>query len=707
MDTPAKKFPIPLPALLAGTCGVLILLACGLATALGIGGILLFSRSAKAETPALANSSPQKLEAQALPNQNPQEAVIQDVRGWVEIQDAVGQWRPAENDQAVTAGQHVRTGALSSASLVFGDGSRATILANSELSIDSLDAPNGDHARTIVLTQQAGESDHQVARNSLAGSTYEVHTPAGSGQAKGTKFHVAVISAQAAYFYVDEGIIAVTAMEKTVQVDAGQVTIVYINQPPINPVTSVYGQGLVTQTGSTWIIAGQSFAVNEQTILIGSPQTGDWVMVKGHLLADGTKAADWIIRLYTPPVNQFRLTGTVDSIGDKEWKVNGQSIAITATTVIDSGIKVGDTVRVEGQVLAGGKLQASSIHRVDSDTGLPFDFTGIVQQTGEKTWVISGVTVTVSSTTALDKDLKAGDMVRVKGCIQKDGAWLADSILRVENSPHTFAFTGTLESKAPWRVTGVSFETRDYTEIEDDLKIGDLVLVEGTIDENGIWIATRIERIGDEETGRIILIGTLISMNPWVISGIPINVTGATVIVGEIKVNMLVRVELVLQADGTWLAVKIQPLSVMIWLPGCFEITATVVSFDGSQLQLTNWPLLFLDPNVQITDGAGEGDQGEDEDNHDEKGGGASALVPGSVVHILLCFGEDGTIRIVYIIIIEQPIIEPPISDEPPESGKVTVCHKPGKKGGGHTLTIDRSALGAHLGHGDYEGACR
>jgi len=41
------------------------------------------------------------------------------------------------------------------------------------------------------------------------------------------------------------------------------------------------------------------------------------------------------------------------------------------------------------------------------------------------------------------------------------------------------------------------------------------------------------------------------------------------------------------------------------------------------------------------------------------------------------------------------------------EGGKVTVCHKPGKKKGGHTLTVGRPALGAHLGHGDYAGACR
>jgi hypothetical protein len=39
------------------------------------------------------------------------------------------------------------------------------------------------------------------------------------------------------------------------------------------------------------------------------------------------------------------------------------------------------------------------------------------------------------------------------------------------------------------------------------------------------------------------------------------------------------------------------------------------------------------------------------------------------------------------------------------ESGQATVCHKPGTPAE-HTLTVDESALEAHLDHGDTEGAC-
>lgn len=42
------------------------------------------------------------------------------------------------------------------------------------------------------------------------------------------------------------------------------------------------------------------------------------------------------------------------------------------------------------------------------------------------------------------------------------------------------------------------------------------------------------------------------------------------------------------------------------------------------------------------------------------------------------------------------------VGTQPEAGGKVAVCHK-GKK----TLYVDESAVDAHLGHGDYVGACR
>ncbi len=174
----------------------------------------------------------------------------------------------------------------------------------------------------------------------------------------------------------------------------------------------------------------------------------------------------------------------------------------------------------------------------------------------------------------------------------------------------------------------------------------------------------------------------MISVDPWVVSGIPLNVTDETIIEGEISPGMLVRVEIYLLPDGTWQVIRITSLDVFTGIPGCMNLTATVIGVDGNVLRLLGWPKLELDDDIHV-----EGD-----------------LMSNSIVLIQLCFDADGHLTIIVITIIFQPdeVIEPP----PSIGDKVTICHKPFKKKGGNTITISRSALPAHLGHGDYIGAC-
>ncbi len=49
--------------------------------------------------------------------------------------------------------------------------------------------------------------------------------------------------------------------------------------------------------------------------------------------------------------------------------------------------------------------------------------------------------------------------------------------------------------------------------------------------------------------------------------------------------------------------------------------------------------------------------------------------------------------------------LTPPLPILPPPSAKVTLCHKPNSKNP-RTITVDQSALPAHLGHGDTLGPC-
>jgi hypothetical protein len=79
----------------------------------------------------------------------------------------------------------------------------------------------------------------------------------------------------------------------------------------------------------------------------------------------------------------------------------------------------------------------------------------------------------------------------------------------------------------------------------------------------------------------------------------------------------------------------------------------------------------------------------------------------------VVCVDAEGNIHVTRIIVIYQPEPEPEVTPTPvptplpeDEAGhKVTICHKPGGKNP-HTITVARSALPAHLGHGDTLGPC-
>ncbi len=310
-----------------------------------------------------------------------------------------GEWSAAETGATLTAGAHLRTGALSSAALVFYDGSQVSLGPSAELAIDELQAHTEDDPRQIVLTQMLGESQHDVAASTNPNSRYEVHTAAAVGAARGTMFRVLVNSDQTSLFAVTEGEVAVTGQDVTVMVESGQATVAALDEPPTEPTFFFTGQGEVTFIGETWVIAGQALKTHAGTLVIGNPQVGDTVFFEGRLMPDETRLVDLIVLVRRSPANRFSLTGEVEAMTDDFWTVNGQQIAVTDITEIDDGIIVGNLVYIEGLILPGGTLQAETIRRLDELPGLPFDFVGVVATIGSESWTISGIEVSVNSST--------------------------------------------------------------------------------------------------------------------------------------------------------------------------------------------------------------------------------------------------------------------------------------------------------------------
>ncbi|MDX1415139.1 MAG: DUF5666 domain-containing protein [Candidatus Promineifilaceae bacterium] len=633
----------------------------------------------------------------------PNLATVHDLRGLVELDSGDGQWTVVDANTTVPGGSRLRTSPYSSASLTFYDGSQARLGPAAELTLDEVQALRpADGYRTVVMTQWAGESEHKVQLRHDGRSRYEVHTATAAGMARGTQFRVSVAADGRAAYTVTEGAVDVRNNDRTISLVAGQTTNFAADEPPAQPSFILTATGTLTQMGETWVVAGQTFQVTPSTLMNGTPQIGDLVYVEGHQAHDGSPPlADRIQRLDDDD-DQFVFTGEVDVIGGDSWVVSKVSISITDDTQIDPDIFLGDTVRVAGYIRQPeGDLVATAITRVEDEDQQPFEFVGVVQNISAASWTISNIAIAIDQETEIDADIAAGDTVKVSGHILADDTWLAEEIERLADDDAAFTFTGPVQTIAPWQVAGIAFEVAAWTQIDPGIEVGDTVRVSGTILADGTWLAAEIERL----TGnllQIVFVGQVSSIDPWVVGDLPLSTGEDTLIEGQIAVGDWVRVTAWIREDGTWLATHILLLD-HEQEQECVTITAVITAVNGDELHLSDGQTIILDDDLDI--------EGE--------------LVPGSVVLITACVGQDGRIVIVSIIVIYTP--PPPPGPTPPAGGddddddsdndndndngadpgggSVTICHKPGTPAE-QTKTLPQSALGGHLGHGDTMGPC-
>lgn len=571
----------------------------------------------------------------AVPEIDPKTVGVQVLQGIAEIQTGGdGAWQPVNQVGKLAAGQWIRTGPLSSVVLTFFDGSEAHLGENTVIIVDELDAPaEGNGPRIIKLTQKLGESEHFVEPRNEQGARYKITTPGGIGIAKGTQFSVLVTEDLLTQFSVAEGEVEVTNLNDTIVVKPGQFTMSIAGQTPSVPTFQISGEGEVTQTGLTWIIAGQSFQTNEHTIIVGNPQVGDLVRVEGYLTSDGKNVAFRIILLRPALTNHFALTGQVEDMGGTPWIISGQEIVVNDETSIEGGIQVGDTVYVSGIIRADGTLVARQIILLDENHGQPFFFAGLVQEMHENYWVISGKAISIDGNTTIEAGIEIGDLVSVRGRILEDNVWLARSITP-SSSEAAFEFTGIVQTMEPWTVSGIPFETRDWTVIDPGIEVGDRVRVAGVILSDGRWVAAHITSLETNPTHVLVFIGIVNSMDPWVVNGLPLVITDTTVIGGQIRVGTPVVVTVQLMEDGTWVVLRIQPLHPIFGF-GCLLVNSTVTSITGNQIILSNWTPIVLGDGVVV-----EGD-----------------IQPNSVILFQTCVLHDGTIIIIHIIVIYRPVI--------------------------------------------------
>jgi hypothetical protein len=451
-------------------------------------------------------------------------------------------------------------------------------------------------------------------------------------------------------------------------------------------------------------------------------------------------------------------TGTVTQMGET-WVIAGQTFSVTATTLINGEPKIGDLVYVEGHLAENGNPPvADRIQRLDDDN-YQFAFTGEVEEIDSDSWIVSGLTISLTADTQIEPQIGVGDTIRIVGFIlQPEGHLVATAITRLEdNDQKPFEFVGVLQniSARAWTISGITIGIDEETEIEEGIALGDTVKVNGIILANDTWLAQEIEQLLDDDA-TFTFTGTVMNTDPWLVGNIGFEVAQWTQIDPGIEVGDTVRVSGIILADGTWLATEIERLTGNVlqilfvgevnnldpWVISGLPISTdenTLIEGEiavGDLVRVTAWigddgtwlatHILLLDSDQeqecvaitavvtainggQITLGNGQTILLHDDLLIDGE------LRLGSVILITACVQEDGRIVIVSIIVIYTPPPPPPPpggedddndDDEDDQGrGSVTICHKPGTPAE-KTKTLPQSALSGHLGHGDTMGPC-
>lgn len=217
---------------------------------------------------------------------------------------------------------------------------------------------------------------------------------------------------------------------------------------------------------------------------------------------------------------QFK--GTIESIGSSNLVVSGQTVLVDGSTEIEDGnessipfssLKVGDTVKVEGESLADGSVMASKIEIEEQEEKEEVEIKGTITSIGADSLVVGGTTVLTSTQTlvrgndgeSLDfSSLQVGQQVEVDGFMQNDGSVLATRIKIEEQEDDDIVLNAPVEDlgTSTMTVLGRTVLIDSSTELRgrrnqpislSDLKVGVQVKVEGMVLQDGSVRARKIQ----------------------------------------------------------------------------------------------------------------------------------------------------------------------------------------------------------------------
>jgi len=142
---------------------------------------------------------------------------------------------PLSRAQKLMVGDVVNTGASSSLSIRFADGSVSTLGSNTTVMLDTMSLFSGGAMVDTQLRLQQGQLEIQANPNAHQGNRMQIITPSAIAAVRGTEFRVNAV-ANAVTQETLTGLVDFAAASQTVHVEKGFGTLAEVGQPPIPPV---------------------------------------------------------------------------------------------------------------------------------------------------------------------------------------------------------------------------------------------------------------------------------------------------------------------------------------------------------------------------------------------------------------------------------------------------------------------------------------
>lgn len=286
----------------------------------------------------------------------------------------------------------------------------------------------------------------------------------------------------------------------------------------------ITGFGSVYVNGVRYATAGADIEIDGVKSSLGDLQVGQVIDLKG-VSQDGSARAD-VIRYH------HNLEGPVTAIGVLSFVAMGQTVHVSSETSLGEpisidpdlikikGLAIGDVVEVSGLIAADGSIEATRVDLRVNDGAYDVYGTASEVDATPKTFRINALVVDYSSASIEDFPSGAptnGDLVLVTGLEFGEGGEFLATRVELRYDQEVMPKSGDMVnvqgvvtdfvSATEFVVAGFPVTTTSATVYENgtvaDLAADVEVCVVGTLDANGVLVATRI-RFHIESSVRIV-----------------------------------------------------------------------------------------------------------------------------------------------------------------------------------------------------------